>query len=66
MFTAQFVERFYAETIYVPSTSFDLSLLLCFQTVGSSAVASYGATTWPTEITITDVGSDTGNVGVSI
>lgn len=67
MFTAGFVERYNASIVYVPGSNQLLSLLLCFQSVIYGAnVSSYGTSSWPTEILITDLGADPGNVGTVI
>lgn len=67
LFTAQFVEAYDVDIVYVPSVNETLSLLLCFSTViTTDATQSYGATSWPTEITVTDLGADPGDTGVDI
>lgn len=65
--TASEVQTLDISGIYVPSSDLTFGVLLSLWRVSGSGTAQmYGASTWPIELLVTDLGVDTGDVGVDI
>ncbi len=65
--TGSEVQTLSLNRLYVPGSDLTLGLLLSIWRVAwSGNVQVYGASTWPIELLVTDLGVDTGDVGVDI